>query len=390
MPTIDDVAHLCCWNGYSKDMRFYKSVNRTAWNCRELWIPYDVNMLYGKKKKSRIQRICEQMIQYNSEINYINTFLWSYDPLARVKKLIALGGDVDIQDEDGTTALMVCARNGWTEHIDMIKILLLAGAHINKKSEIGFSALHYASYNNHINIIKELLLCRADIYSLDNHGFTPIQRAAQNGHIDVVKLLLDKGATLDSSLMKSAICGKKTLPLIRFLHKKGCKLPDYPLYSALCNKNYNIIKTLVKFGANPDERLQNTQTVLNWFIQDVEAVLALCKVGADVNIAIGNVPLIFTALHKEKRKIEVLKTLSIYKVNFNVQDDLGLTPLHIVVDDAVYGNREDLMFVKEILKNTTDFTIVDNFGDTALDIARAIGDKEVICEINREILRKRY
>ena len=393
MPTLNDVAHLCSWNGYARDMRFYKSVNRATWNCKEMWIPYDVNMLYGKKRKSRIQRICEQMIQYNSEINYINAFLLSYDPLVRVKKLIAFGGDVDIQDKDGTTPLMVCACNGWADHIDMIKILLRAGADINKKNAIGFSALHYASYNNHINIIKELLLRRANIHSLDIYGFTPIQWAAQNGHIDVVKLLLDRGARLDSSLMKSAIRGKKPLPIIKYLHKKGCELSESPLYSALSNKNYLIIKTLVKIGADPNERIHNLNvdlgTVLSWFIEDSDAVLALCKVGANVNINIRNIPLIFTAINKQKRKLAVLKILSNYKVNFNVQDDLGLTPLHIVVDDAVLGNREDLMFVKEILKNTTDFTRIDNFGENVLDMAKAIGDKEIICEINREILRKR-
>jgi hypothetical protein len=76
-------------------------------------------------------------------------------------------------------------------------------------------------------------------------------------------------------------------------------------------------------------------------------------------------------------------------VNLNVQDIDGLTPLHILVDDAKPGNTNDLAFIKELLKNPLDFTILDNFGETALDIAITKGDKAIICEIKKAMMRQK-
>ena len=382
MPTIEDVDFLISYNGYAEDMRNYMSVNRTAWTCKELWFPYGANLLYGPKKKSRIQRICEKMTPY-SWINYIDALLESYNPLIRVNELIALGGNPDIKDTDGFTPLLICARNGWRNHIHMIKFLLDAGVKINTKSNSGFSALYLACFNGHLAIAKELIGRGANIHSLDIWDKTPIHAAVQNGHLDIVNLLLEKGAVLNSTVMLSAIIGNKP-SMIKYLKKLDCDMPETPLFYTLKNKNYGLVKTLVKCGANPNELYQGLP-VLQRYIKDDAAVIALCQVGANVNIA----PLICRVVSKEERNLNIIKTLCKYGANLNVQDLDGLTPLHIAIDDATPGDKDDLVIIKELLKNPIDFTMMDNFGETALEIAKSKCATEIICEIKKAMMRKK-
>lgn len=389
MPDLDDIAHFCSWNGYAKDMRTYLPVNRSTWTCEELWFPHGVNMLYGPKKKSRIQRICENMAQY-SWINYIDALLETYHPLIRVKELIALGGNPDIKDISGWTPLLICAKNGWANHITMINILLDAGVDINGKGIYGFSALRLAASNNHISIVRELLTRGANIHLLDDHGYSPCHAAAAKGHLEVLKILLAHGAILTESVMRAAIQVSGNVRMIKYLHANGCPMSQSPMFYALTGKNYHCLKTLSKLGADPNEMLQESRmSVLETYIDTEAAVLALCQVGADVNIVSNFDPLICEVVKKGGRNLNVLKTLCKYKVNLNTQDINGQTPLHIVTIQAVPGNKEDITFLKEILKHTNDFTMLDNAGETALDIAKSDGSIEIVYEINRAMLRRK-
>lgn len=387
MPTIYDVDYLISYNGYAEDMLPYMAANKTCWTCKELWFPYGANLLYGPDKKSRIQRICEQMQPYTG-INYINALLETYSPLQRVKELIALGGDPDIQDMRGFTPLMICSRNGWETHLNMITILLNAGADIKMKSVDGFSSLHLACFNGHLAIAKELVRRGANIHSLDTLNRTPLHMAAQNGHIRIVKFLLEKGARLDTHSIMYAIHGNKP-SMIKYLHTLGCPMPETPLITALAAKNCGLVKTLVNCGANPNEPFDGVTSILEGFLEYDAAVLALCQAGANVNVSSHGIPLICAGLSLQRRNLNSLKTLCKYKVNLNVQDIDGLTPLHILVDDAKPGNTNDLAFIKELLKNPIDFTILDNFGETALDIAITKGDKAIICEIKKAMMRQK-
>jgi ankyrin repeat protein len=202
------------------------------------------------------------------------------------------------------------------------------------------------------------------------------------------KFLLENGATLDSSVMKKAIHGNKP-SMIKYLHTLGTPMPEFPLLSALSNKHYGLVKTLVNCGANRDEPLGPVTTILEGFLDDDSAVLALCQAGANVNVSSNGTPLICAAVSLLRRNLDSLKTLCKYKVNLNVQDTDGSTPLHILVDDAKPGDDGDLAFIKVLLKNPIDFSLVDNFGETALDIAIANGDKAIICEIKKAMLRQK-
>lgn len=71
-----------------------------------------------------------------------------------VELLLKNGADVNIQDKNGWTALMLSIREG---HIIVVKVLLKNGADVNLKNSDGKAAIDYAKLGNHTRIVELLL-----------------------------------------------------------------------------------------------------------------------------------------------------------------------------------------------------------------------------------------
>lgn len=84
-----------------------------------------------------------------------------------VKKIIDTGIDLEIQDTDGNTGLMVAS---YENRIDIVKILIEAGANIEARNYTNGTALLLASYNNRIEIVKMLIEAGADWNAINIHG----------------------------------------------------------------------------------------------------------------------------------------------------------------------------------------------------------------------------
>ena len=54
-------------------------------------------------------------------------------------------------DESWHTALITAASNG---HVEMVELLIDAGANVNKCDKRKYTALHYAATNNHLDVVK--------------------------------------------------------------------------------------------------------------------------------------------------------------------------------------------------------------------------------------------
>ena len=106
-----------------------------------------------------------------------------------------------------------------------------------------------------------------------------------------------------------------------------------------------------------------------------------------MNLLSNGLNIIWRAINTHKGNLTLLKTLCKYRANLNVRDHHGQTPLHILVEDANRG--DDLTYMKELLKNPIDFSLIDNFGSTALQIAQLRGLTEIVCLIKRAMLRQK-
>lgn len=112
--------------------------------------------------------------------------------VARSGTALRLGGGENLPAylktiEGSGTALHAAAEGG---HADVVKLLLNAGANMNKRRACGKqeTALAYASRFGHAATVKLLLSHGAQVHC--SRGWGPIQEAAEQGRLDILKLLL--------------------------------------------------------------------------------------------------------------------------------------------------------------------------------------------------------
>ena len=73
----------------------------------------------------------------------------------------------------------------------MVKQLLLAGADVNKVANPGWTALQLAASSKHIDVVQVLLWAGADAEIADAAGLSPIFIATQKGSLPMIKLLTE-------------------------------------------------------------------------------------------------------------------------------------------------------------------------------------------------------
>lgn len=111
--------------------------------------------------------------------------------LDQVVELIGAGADVNLAQNDGTSALLWAA---YQSDADMVSRLIAAGADVNAANNFGMTPLLEASRMGDAPVIAALLEGGADLERAKKDGETPLMAAARSGHTDSVKLLLEHGA----------------------------------------------------------------------------------------------------------------------------------------------------------------------------------------------------
>ena len=126
-----------------------------------------------------------------------------------VKKLFSTA-DLNVRaSQHGQTALMLAVSHG---RLDMVDLLLEAGADVNIRDEDGSTALMCAAEHGHMEIVK-LLMRHPDINinATDNDGLTALSVAMEAGHRDIGVILyanmsFSRGASPHSSMrMKKGV-----------------------------------------------------------------------------------------------------------------------------------------------------------------------------------------
>ena len=108
-----------------------------------------------------------------------------------VKLLIAAGADVNKADKWGSPPLHSAAEYG---HTDCVKLLIAAGADVNKTNEDSETPLYTAAWNGHTECVKLLIDAGADVNKTNEDGETPLYWAESNGHTECAELLCAAGA----------------------------------------------------------------------------------------------------------------------------------------------------------------------------------------------------
>ncbi|KAL1866292.1 hypothetical protein VTK73DRAFT_4822 [Phialemonium thermophilum] len=245
--------------------------NGDAENLRRLISshPEFLNAKFGKSQETplllairngkSVRSLVDTILEFNRPLKEQNI---SRGSTALTSANDTVGVDVNAQDVNGRTALMVASGR---RLLDVADLLLTKGADINAQDKDKETALFCAVVREQKDVVKSLLKGGANPNIANGKGQTPLHMAARKGNLQLLELLLvDDTVDIDSR----DIDGRT------------------PLYEACKWGRTNVVEELIKYGADV-----NAKTTRNWTPLHIAArfgaanmVQELLKAGADTAV----------------------------------------------------------------------------------------------------------
>ena len=293
-----------------------------------------------------------------------------------VQLLIAHGAKMNADDKDDywtewraqrKISLYVAFRQAIDYgHIEIVKLLLVAGRNSSIPNEVLCNALERACSKNQVEIAQLLVEYGVDVNTQDSRGETALHCAVDNGHLKIVQLLLEAGANLQ---LKN-------------------KLNSNPLDVALLCGRIQLAELLIAHGAvsslsNGAELLQTKKNNIAWLEaisnNDIAQVKTWLAQGFNPN---GEEEYgCDTALHLSARLgfYELTQLLIKHKANVNAKDYLGHVPLHYATANN-FANIVTLLITNgaEIDARNEECEGSDSRPLNALQIATREGYTEIV------------
>ena len=189
----------------------------------------------------------------------------------------------------------------------------------NTPRDDGCTALYAACQAGHVDAVDMLLLHGADA-TLLFQGWTALQAAASGGHVDCIQLLLRS----EKQRMLIDAC-------------EGEKDGRTALHIAVVAGHVHAAEALLLFGANPDKRDRSGQAALHLALVNKQLVVAQALIASG-------------------------------KANINICNAKQMTPLMLA---AQLG---EAWLVDLLLQSGANVNMIDDDGNSALDIARSRSD----------------
>jgi ankyrin repeat protein len=303
----------------------------------------------------------------------------SKDDVAEAARLALSGSDTNVVDKaTNMTALAYATENG---NIDMINVLISAGASPNAANTRGQTPLMYLRESATSELVRDLLNAGAEVNARDESGETPLMHLATSGSFELVKQLLDAGAKIDDKddegntvLMSAA--QNEDARFLRLLIKAGMNVDaknhdgGTALLLAARSGNADSMKALLEAGASMNLHSKDLNQALMLALGSEEPRLAkiLLDAGADANAKEDNGTTALMRAAKEGHPA-VVKTLIDAGAELNPTDDDGWTALM---------HADEVEVVRVLLNAGADLTIKNKDGETALKMARRYEQTEVV------------
>ena len=234
------------------------------------------------------------------------------------------------------------------------------GADVNGKDEKGRTPAFYCVENGNLTILNNLDSAgksKVDPNAVDNSGMSLLHCA-----------VLKKQDGIITYLLKVRACTPRTQ-----IEKSGAS----PLYDAARMGTYDMVKSLVNYGADPNIATKTGLTPLHQAAArgNLDMVKDLVQAGAEVNAVAenGRTPIFYAA---ERGKASTVNFLLEKKAEVNLADKEGITPLHLA---AASGN---VALVKFLVTKKANFAATAKDGTTVLisgakypEIVKFLADK---------------
>ncbi|KAL8609681.1 hypothetical protein ACOMHN_042720 [Nucella lapillus] len=111
-----------------------------------------------------------------------------------VQMLIHAGANVNSANQDGRTALHLACRGGY---LNIVRSLIAAGTNVNRRTQDGKTCLHVAVWRGHEPVVQELVKAGADVNIPDSEGCTPVYWAARSNYMAILTVLVCAGAKVN-------------------------------------------------------------------------------------------------------------------------------------------------------------------------------------------------
>ena len=229
-----------------------------------------------------------------------------------IQPLIKLNADINLQNKDGYTPLIVSVDNP-----KILKYLLEHGANPDIQTPEGYTALIVAADYGYIKSVKLLIQHKADI-NLSANGVTPLMKAAFENHENIVKVLLKNGADVNVNM---------------YDYKNNSTLTAFK--AAFINKNYNIMNILAENGANILCEETNADILILSASKGHKQILKrLLEEGLDPNTEYNGLNVLSVAV--QFNQLEIVEILIKNHIDMNKVGFDGITPLIETMGDGRY------------------------------------------------------
>ncbi len=218
---------------------------------------------------------------------YRSPVIMHSDNIEIIKLLIAAGADPKIKMSNGETTLMHAINHG---SLEIVKLFFENGIDLNAKTNDGETALMYAAQKGDVEKVNFLLANGADPHVQTVHGKNAIIYAAENKHPKIVEILLAKDPS--ASTKKAAIklaAAKGNHEVLKILldnedHYNNEQSAN--LIAAVESGSLETVKILLSKEINPDATSDDSNTALMLAAQNgsLEMVQALLTKGAEPSI----------------------------------------------------------------------------------------------------------
>jgi ankyrin repeat protein len=308
------------------------------------------------------------LLKKNSKLASMRQSLQDFMPLcyaARrgdlevVRLLLAAGADANAIEAKNFTALQQAANRGQAA---VVELLLNEGAEIDVRTPEGFTALHQATFNDHANAVRVLLAHGANIEARDSWGSTPLLHAAIRDCVRAMDVLLGERAEVDArgtdgrtSLHQAADLGHARvaeLLLARGADANTRVAEDLTsLHLAASKGHENVVRVLLAHGADINVRDKKGVTPLFQAAVNGHSHVAevLIENGADLNARSFKEGFTSLDIAAANGREKVVRVLLAHGANVNTQNNFGATPLimaamkgHSEVVDLLLNNGADI------------------------------------------------
>lgn len=183
-----------------------------------------------------------------------------HNDIAEIKRLLASGVHVDVENDIGRTALLDAATENAKESA---ALLLNYGANINVKTDGGATALHLAVLNNAKETAEVLLVYGANVNAKEDDGDTPLHYAAGGISKETAEVLLAYGANINAKTDGGGTCKmRRVIPCDSKWNDGGTAL-----HVAALNNAKETAEVLLANGANIAAKRDDGRTALRLAVE---------------------------------------------------------------------------------------------------------------------------